>query len=413
MITLIITLISLIFLSAFTSAVEAAYFSLSHIDIKDIERKKKGSYTRIGFLMQYSDRFLISILFYNNFINVTIGYYTSRLTNYFHFLKISEQFVLLIVTLLMTLIVIIFSEYLPKIYAIKLNRSFAINTSFLAYIMYIAFSPISFILSKVLHFGGGKEDEKRYTISEYKSLIELSKNKGIIDLSEAKFINNFLSFSNLTVSEIMTPRIKVTTLKTNDSYIDIINIIKHDNNSRYPVTEPGKDRIIGIFYIKYLTKYNKNIRFSVNDYIKEPIFVTKTSSAYKLLNTFEKKHMHMAIVIGEFGEFLGIVTMEDILEEVVGEIKDEFDIFKSDEINTHTGKFMEVSGNIEIDRLSDILDIDFKNKNIETLNGQLTLLLGHIPRKGDSILINNYFFRVLSVKNRIADRVSIKRDGIE
>ena len=123
--------------------------------------------------------------------------------------------------------------------------------------------------------------------------------------------------------------------------------------------------------------------------------------------------MHMAIVIGEFGEFLGIVTMEDILEEVVGEIKDEFDIFKSDEINTHTGKFMEVSGNIEIDRLSDILDIDFKNKNIETLNGQLTLLLGHIPRKGDSILINNYFFRVLSVKNRIADRVSIKRDGIE
>ncbi|MCK4543971.1 DUF21 domain-containing protein, partial [candidate division WOR-3 bacterium] len=241
MITLIITLISLIFLSAFTSALEAAYFSLSHIDIKDIERKKKKSYKRIGFLMKYSDRFLISVLFYNNFINVSIGYYTSRLTNHFQILRINEQLVLLILTLLMTLIVIIFSEYLPKIYAIKLNRYFAIHTSFLAYIMYIAFSPISFILSKVLHFGGGKDDEKRYTISEYKSLIELSKNKGIIDLSEAKFIKNFLSFSNLTVNEIMTPRIKVSTLKTNDLYVDIINVIKHDNYSRYPVTEPDED----------------------------------------------------------------------------------------------------------------------------------------------------------------------------
>ncbi len=407
MINHIIIIGFLIFLSAFTSSLEAAYFSLSSLEIKEIERKNSKRARIIKKLMSSSELFLISILFYNNFINVSIGYYTSGLIHFINSPPQYENWILLIVTFIMTLLVIVFAEYIPKLYAIKFNKQLSANASVLAYIIYISFYPFSFLISKILRFSEKSAKRKEYSVAEYKSIIELNKSKGIINYKEAKFIKNFLTFSKLNISEVMTPRAKMVFLSPEMSYNEVIDIIKTENYSRYPVIKD--DSAIGIFYVKQLTEYDSNTPFSIYRYLKKPIFTTKTSSAYQLLNLFEKQHMHMAIVIGEFGEIAGIVTMEDILEEVVGEIKDEFDIFSDEEIKRSRSNIFEISGSIELDRLSDILNANLNLDDIETLNGLLILKLGRLPKKGDKINYKGFEFRVDSVEDRVANKIFVKR----
>ncbi|NIA22984.1 MAG: DUF21 domain-containing protein [Proteobacteria bacterium] len=407
MIDLIFIIAFLICLSAFTSSLEAAFFSLSTLEIKDIERKNKRRAELIKKMMKSSELFLISILFYNNFINVSIGYYTSRLARIIKVIPKYENWVLITVTFIMTLLVIVFAEYIPKLYAIKFNKRLSINASALAYFMFILFYPFAFLISKVLGLSGKTTKQNEYTVSEYKTIIELNKSKGIINYKEARFLKNFLTFSNLSVGEVMTPRAKIAYFTPDMIYDDVIDIIKSKYCSRYPVINHSS--VIGIFYVKTLTAYDSTKEFHLEDYIIKPIFATKTSSAYKLLNKFEKQHMHMAIVLGEYGEIAGLVTMEDILEEVVGDIKDEFDIFDDDEIKKSRSKYFEISGSVELDRLSDILNADLTKEGIDTLNGLLILDLGRLPKKGDKIRYKGFEFTVNSVEERVADKVHVRK----
>jgi CBS domain containing-hemolysin-like protein len=191
------------------------------------------------------------------------------------------------------------------------------------------------------------------------------------------------------------------------TYDEVVKIIKSEYYSRYPVIRDSS--VIGIFYVKTLTAYDNTKEFHIADFLMNPIFVTKTSSAYKLLNRFEKQHMHMAIVLGEYGEIAGLVTMEDILEEVVGDIKDEFDIFDDDKIKKSRNKYLEISGSVELDRLSDILNIDLTKEDIDTLNGLLIMKLGRLPKKGDKIRYKGFEFTVNSVEERVANKIYVRK----
>jgi len=407
MINLIVIIVFLIFLSAFTSSLEAAFFSLSTLEMKEIERKDKKRAELIKKMMNSSELFLISVLFYNNFTNVSIGYYTSRLAGIIKIAPVCENWILITITLTMTLIVIVFAEYIPKLYAIKFNKRLSIDTSVLAYFMFVLFYPFAFLISKILGFSGKNTKQNEYTVSEYKTIIELNKSKGIINYKEARFIKNFLTFSKLSVGEVMTPRAKIVYLTPDMTYDEVVKIIKSEYYSRYPVIRDSS--VIGIFYVKTLTAYDNTKEFHIADFLMNPIFVTKTSSAYKLLNRFEKQHMHMAIVLGEYGEIAGLVTMEDILEEVVGDIKDEFDIFDDDKIKKSRNKYLEISGSVELDRLSDILNIDLTKEDIDTLNGLLIMKLGRLPKKGDKIRYKGFEFTVNSVEERVANKIYVRK----
>ncbi|MBR5712101.1 MAG: HlyC/CorC family transporter [Lachnospiraceae bacterium] len=253
---------------------------------------------------------------------------------------------------------------------------------------------------------------------ELLSLVNDYKDQGAIEEDEAEMISNIMEFSETQAKDIMTNRTKIEAFSTEDTLEQVLHVMLHANYSRYPLYEENLDNIVGILYLKdVILEYLEGDRnCPLSKVAREPFYVPETMPIDALFGEMQSKKIHMAVVIDEYGQTAGVVAMEDILEEIVGDILDEYD--EENEEARQAGDELIVAGSIPVDELKELIPITFSEEdeeNFETLNGILVSKLGHIPDDGETgeIVVNGWLFRILSCENRRIKDVAVTKSEDE
>ena len=316
----------LLFASGFVSASEIAFFSLSPSDLSEIEEEEHSSDKRIMALLKDSEKLLATILISNNFVNVTI----IMLCDFF-FTKVvdfggSEIIEFLVITVILTFLLLLFGEIMPKIYSAQHTLKFCRMAAPVITILKKVFSPLSNLLVRSTFIVNKLVAKRNYNISvdELSQALELTDKDEISE--ESNILEGIIRFGGETAKEVMTPRLDVVDLEIGATFKEVLDFVVENGYSRVPVYEDSRDNIKGILYIKDLLPHlKKDDSFKWQSLIRPAYFVPETKMIDDLLRDFQTNKIHIAIVVDEFGGTSGIVTMEDIIEEIVGEINDEYD----------------------------------------------------------------------------------------
>ena len=377
-------------MSAYFSATETAFSTFNRIRMKNLAEKGNKNAARVIKLADNYDTLLSTILIGNNIVNIL----ASTLATLFFagiFINsstVTEDLSATISTIVMTLVVLIFGEITPKTVAKQAPEKFALFSAPLINALLYVFIPLSFIFKKWQNLIGRlfkHDDDQGMTEEELISIIEEAEEGGNIDEEESTLIKSAIEFNDLEVGDIFTPRIDITAIKLGSDKEELAKLFSESGYSRIPVYEEDLDNITGIVYYKdfYTTAYGRDT--SIEEIIKPVIYVTKTQKINDLLKDLQEKQLHLAVVTDEYGSTAGIVTLEDILEEIVGDIWDEHDEVV-EEIKQVGEKEYIISGKANIEKVFDELDVDFDEEEMDslTVSGWVMDVLGKVPEEGDS-----------------------------
>ena len=393
----------LLLVSGFASASEIAFFSLSPSDLNAIDEKKHPSDEKIRKLLDDTERLLATILITNNFVNVTI----IMLCNFF-FMSVfdfhSPIAEFLILTVILTFLLLLFGEIMPKIYSAQKTLAFCRFSAPGIWMFRSLFYPVASMLVRSTSFLNKHFARKNHNIS----VDELSHALELTDKAELKEENNILEgiirFGGETAKEVMTSRLDVVDLDIRTPFKDVLQCIIENAYSRIPIYSENRDNIKGILYIKDLLPHLNKVDFRWQSLIRPAYFVPETKMIDDLLRDFQANKIHIAIVVDEFGGTSGIVTMEDIIEEIVGEIHDEYD----DEertyavLNDHTWVFEAKTQLTDFYKITKVDEEVFDEVagDSDTLAGLLLELKGEFPALHEKVTYDHYEFEVLEMDNR-------------
>jgi len=311
---------------------------------------------------------------------------------------------------------IVLGELAPKSLAIISAEKIAMNTALPLIMFYKVTYPIMWLFNhstnlvlKIFGVSQVDEHEAAHTDEEIKLLVEESYKHGLIDKTELTFVDNIFDFSEKTVKEIMIPRTDMACIFLEDSFEEIIAYALSEQLTRYPVCKESKDNVVGFVHIKdlYKQKIESNNQ-NIEDIIREIKFVPESMSISELLKVFKKEKVQMAIVIDEYGGTFGLVTIEDILEEIVGEIQDEFDEEGYEIAKIEDGSYV-VDGKVIIDDINELLETEIEVENIDTIGGWIYSQLTSYPQINDKVTYENYQFIVLNCDRKRISKVLIKK----
>lgn len=416
---LFVGLILLLACSAFTSASEIAFFALSLNDLEELKKSNKKNDKVILQLREKPDYLLSTLLIFNNLVNVSIVIVASELLYCILGVNIDEVVKFLIDTVLITFIVLLFGENMPKIYAssnpLQFARKAALPLSILGKILY----PISWLLVKPTSRVKRLEKHANTSVSmdELSQAFELTSN----EIKEDKeILEGIIKFGNINTVGAMTPRVDVVAISDTASFKEVIDLIINAGYSRIPVYQENIDEIRGILYVKDLLPHIDKPDFDWRTLIRKPFFVPQTKHINTLLEEFQQNKTHIAVVVDEFGGTAGIITMEDILEEIVGEITDEYDEDEGRmyvQINENTYLFEAKILLNDFFKIKGIQRADFEDSigEAETLAGLILELKGEIPDQEAEIDFKQYKFTIVSSdKRRIKSiKLSIENQQLE
>lgn len=406
----------LLFLSATISASEVAFFSLRPKDLAELEEEDQPNDKLINDLLEKSERLMAAILIGNNLVNVAIiTLFTLFITKVIDHTQTSTVLIFILETVILTFLLLLFGEIMPKVYAthnpLKFTRRVARMMSFLV----SAFSPF---ISLLVNSTGAINRRLADKMSDDVTVEDLSEAMKLTpqvtrDKEEKKMLEGIIQFGNKTVKDAMTSRSEMTTLEVGTPFGKVLNLVVDQKYSRIPVFEGTEDNIKGILYIKDLLPFlDRNDSFKWEGLVRAPYFVPENKMIDDLLDDFRSKRLHMAIVVDEFGGTSGLITMEDVLEEIVGEIRDEYDedertwekVGKCEwifEARTSITDFCKV---VAIDSET----LDEKADNCESIGGLLLEIKQDFLRLNDVIKYKGIIFTVISMDKRRIDRVRVK-----
>lgn len=402
--------------SGFASASEIAFFSLSPNDLSHIEADEHPSDHRIMKLRSNSERLLATILISNNFVNVAIV----MLLNYFFAetvdFGINTLLQFLLMTVLLTFLLLLFGEVMPKIYSAQQPLSFCRFAAPGVVFLQTCFYPLSSLLvrSKILASKVVQKEDDPISVDDLEQALELTDKNEISE--EQNMLKGIIRFGEETAREVMTPRLDMVDLDIKSSFTDVLQCIVQNNYSRIPVYSGNEDNIKGILYIKDLLPHlNKPANFRWQSLIRPPYFVPDTKMIDDLLREFQSNKVHIAIVVDEFGGTSGIVTLEDIIEEIVGEINDEYDEEEHPYVRLNQNTYI-FQAKILLSDFYKILKIDDEvfepiEGEADTLAGLLLELKGDFPKIHETLDYENFHFEVLDVDERriVSVKVVIKK----
>lgn len=415
-ITGLLAMLVLIICSAMVSGAEIAFFSLGPTQIKTLRSEKpKGGEVLLG-LLEHPKRLLATILIANNFINVAIIILSTFVISNLFNLSVNPLLAFLIQVVAVTALLLILGEIMPKILAAFRPMKFALfMTPPFKYLIGI-FYPLSTILVKSSGIIDRRLNTKnqQLSMSDLSQAIELTSDENTPD-EERKILKGIVKFGDIEAKEIMKPRLDVTAVEVDESYHALLNIILEAGYSRIPVYKESFDKIVGILYVKDLLPHlEKPDDFKWHELVRPAFFVPETKRINQLLQDFQKKKIHLAIVVDEYGGTSGIVTLEDIIEEIVGDISDEFDTVEDEvnftKIDDHTYVF---EGKTQLNDFCKIMDIendvfeDIKGDS-DTLAGLVIELEGKIPDVNHSTKFQNFEFKSIKVDNRRILEIQVK-----
>ncbi len=415
----IIVLLVLLLLSAMISGAEVAFFGLSPTDINSIREEKSSRGNSVLRLLQKPKKLLATILIANNAINIGIVLLFSSIGDvifsnitYLVFNVISVRFVLEVVVA--TFLILMFGEIMPKIYA---NRNRVQFSNFMAYplrFLDVVFAPLSSPMRSVtlfLHNRLGKQ-KSNLSVDHLSQALEMTSEEDTTK-EEQKILEGIVSFGNTDTKQVMRPRIDIFALDAELKFLEVISEIKQKGYSRIPVYEENVDNVKGVLYVKDLLPYIERKTFNWVSLLREPYFVPENKKLDDLLKEFQDKKNHLAVVVDEYGGTSGIVTLEDIIEEIVGDISDEFDdedlIFSK--IDDLTYVFDGKTTLKEFYRVARIIDDedDFEGQKgeSETIAGFVLEIAGSFPKRGEKIIFKNYQFVVESLDKKRLKQIKV------
>lgn len=414
----IIALISitiLILLSALVSSSEVAYFSLTADDQSDFEKSDRKPHKQILQLLKDEKYLLATILVTNNLFNVAIIILSHfSLHKIFHFID-NELFVFLLDVILITFLLVLFGEIIPKIFA-RSNRK---KVAAIAALPLNIFSKIAYPLSTILVRSTNviearlsRNADNEVDIDEIEDAIDLTVDENI-DKDENRILKGIINFGNINARQIAKPRMDIVALDFESDFEQVHQLIIESGYSRIPVYKEDLDNIEGVLYAKDVLKYlQREKSFKWQKLLRKVYFVPETKKIDDLLREFQKERTHLAIVFDEFGGTMGLITMEDILEEILGEIKDEYDEQIEIDYQKHDDNNFTFEGKILINDLTKVLEVD--NDEFEEIKGEADSLAGLIleitgtlPKQNDNIPYENYLFNILSVNDNRIESVKI------
>ena len=402
----------LLIFSGFASGSEIAFFSLSPQDLSELDPDKNPTDEKIQMLRQDSERTLATILITNNFVNVTI----IMLCN-FVFGKVVDfggavWLQILCITVLLTFLLLLFGEIMPKIFARQNPLAFCRRITGPLLFMRKIFWPIETVLlhSGILAEKVVKQDSRVLSVDDLEQALELTDKNEIKE--EESMLQGIIRFGDETAKEVMTSRQDVVDLDIKSSFQDVLNCIVENNYSRIPVYQDNSDNIRGVLYIKDLLPHlSKPANFRWQSLIRPPYFVPETKKRDGLLREFQDNKVHIAIVVDEFGGTSGIVTLEDILEEIVGEINDEYDEEERNytKLNQNTYVFEGKTLLTDFCKILGISDEEFEEVegDADTLAGLLLELKGDFPVVHEKFYYKNYQFEILEIEGRRIAKVKV------
>jgi len=398
--------------SGFVSASEIAFFSLSPKDLSEIEEEEHPSDKRIMALMKDTERLLATILISNNFVNVTI----IMLCDFF-FAKVidfggSEIVEFLVITVVLTFLLLLFGEIMPKIYSAQHTLKFCRMAAPVIMVLKKVFAPLSSLLVRSSFIVNKCVAKRNYNISvdELSQALELTDKAELSE--ESNILEGIIRFGGETAKEVMTPRLDMVDLEITSTFKEVLECVVENAYSRIPVYEDSQDNIKGILYIKDLLPHlKKGEDFQWQYLIRPAYFVPETKMIDDLLRDFQANKIHIAIVVDEFGGTSGIVTMEDIIEEIVGEINDEYDEEERSyvKINDHTYVFEAKTLLSDFYKVVKIESDFFEDVegDADTLAGLLLEIKGEFPKLHEKLEYEHFQFEVLEMDVRRILKVKV------
>ncbi len=419
---LIFLIISFI-LSAFFSGSEISLFSLDRRRLKNEIKPNSLRERYIERLLEYPRRLLVTILIGNTIVNVAASIIAVSLALDFSALYgISPNITLTVQIILLTVLIVIFGELIPKVWASKNPQAFARIVTVPLYWTSVVLFPVAETLTEIIKLMVSKLkfDKSKTAIlpDEISDLAELGHERGSIIEEEHGLINSIVGFRKVTVHEVMTPRVDMVSISSDTEFGQLLEIITASGHSRIPLYEEDLDKIVGILYAKDILPFIKNLelrkQLSLHSIARKPLFIPRSKMINDLMHEFQEKKMHIAIVVDEYGGTAGLITLEDILEEIIGEIRDEYDKEENQITKIGENKYL-VLGKLPVDDLNELLNVDlsFHAGNFETIGGLILSYAGHIPKEGYSFQMENHKFTVKEVSNKRIKKVVIEKLSAE
>lgn len=406
----------LLLCSAIISGSEVALFSLSPTEIDELKEDHNSANNLIAKMVENPKKLLATVLIANNLVNISIVLISPELTN-FAFGGIKNPILRDVMDIgLVTFVLLLCGEILPKIYANRNNLAFAKRVAYFIYTLDTFFSPISLPMKSFTVWIQKRLGKTKSNISvgQLSQALELASEEDTTN-EEKKLLESIVSFGNTETCEVMVPRVDIFALSEDTPFSEVLSEIVKIGYSRIPVYRENLDNITGVIYIKDLLPYIEKTDFEWTKVMRKAFFVPENKKLDDLLSEFQEKKIHLAVVVDEYGGTCGIITLEDIMEEIVGSINDEFDDddVTYSKINDHTyifeGKTV-LKDFYRIVKMDDenILLFDEKRGEAETLAGFLLEISGNFPQKGKPIVFHNYCFTVEAFDKHRIKEIKVK-----
>ena len=409
----LVILFILLGLSAFFSSAETSLTTVNKMRIRALIDEGNKRAVKVGKILDNPGKMLSAVLIGNNIVNISASSLATVLAT-----KLFGSSGAGIATGILTLLILIFGEITPKslatLYAEKISLAYA---GIILFIMYI-FTPIIFLVNKLshgllilLHIDPAKK-VAAMTESEFRTIVDVSHEEGVLESAEHSIIQNLFDFGDAQAKDVMIPRIDMTLIDVNATYDELLSIFEETRYTRFPIYENTTDNVIGIINMKDILLYKPESVFSIRDFLRDVNYTYEHKNLSELMLEMRKTSVNIVIVLDEYGATSGLITLEDLLEEIVGEIRDEYDADEEQSnIRINDNEYL-IEGHMRLDDLNDMLGTDYESEDYDSVGGFIIGRLDRLPKEGDSITIDNIKLVVETLDINRIEKIHIYIDPV-
>lgn len=386
----IFTVIVLLCLSAFFSSAETALTTVNKMRVRTLAEAGHKQALTLTKVIENPSKMLSTILVGNNIVNLSASSLMTTLT-----MQLFGSKAVGLATGVLTLLILVFGEITPKTLSTLYSEQIALKYARIIYTLMIIFTPVIFFVNQLslgvlllLRIDPNKKKDP-ITEDELRTIVEVSHEEGVIESEEKKMINNVFDFGDSLAKDIMVPRIDMVMVEVNATYEEVIDVFREERFTRVPVYEETTDNVIGIINMKDLILFDNSEPFSVRSFLREPLYTYEFKKTAELMVEMRKTFNNIVIVLDEYGATAGLITLEDMLEEIVGEIRDEYDQDEEDEVRqVAPGEYI-IEGSMKLDDLNDMLGLKLESEDYDSIGGLVIGLLDHLPEDGEEVTYEN------------------------
>ena len=404
----LVILVLLLSASAFFSSAETALMTSNKLRIRNLAENGDKRAEKVLEITANTDKMLSAILIGNNIVNLSASALSTTLT-----LKVFGSSLVGVATGVLTFLILVFGEITPKKVASKNAEDMALKYIGIISVLVIVLTPVIYVVNKVAGivislFVKNNDDNNMVTEDELRAMVEVSHEDGVIEKEEKKMIVNVVDFGDTVAGDIMLPRVDMVMVSVESSYGEILKIFREERYTRIPVYEESPDNVIGILNVKDFLLIEDKENFSVKEHLREPLYTYEYKKTSSLMVDMRKTGANIVIVLDEYGTTVGLITLEDMLEEIVGEIRDEFDADEDEGITKISETEYLIDGSTNLDDVNDRIGLELSSEEYESIGGIIMEKLGRLPVEGEVITFDNIILTVKKMDHARIEKVGLK-----